>query len=270
MVTYVYDAQGTKQTMKAVHGDTTDVTDYVGGFVYANSALSFFSSPEGRVVKNTSGNYEYQYAITDHQGNTRVVFTSAAQTSQAVTATFESASQTTEATKFQNYPSGSGINPVSTNNHTPGGTGFQYLNGGYMGQVGVSKSYKVFPGDQLKIEAYGRYNAPTTTSSGLGNFAVALLSAFALPNPVGGETGTPSSGINSWGSIAAGGFGDGSTDNTDVKAFVNIILFDKNYNFLDVAYAQVNSSGAPSYITQSYTVKEPGMRSCMFLTNTLL
>jgi hypothetical protein len=30
------------------------------------------TKPEGRVVKNASGNFEYQYAITDHQGNTRV------------------------------------------------------------------------------------------------------------------------------------------------------------------------------------------------------
>jgi hypothetical protein len=107
-----YDVGDAKQSMSHIHGDTTDVTDYVGGFVYTNSALSFFSSPEGRVVKNGS-NYEYQYAITDHLGNTRVIFTSATQSTQSVTATFETANQTTEAGEFTNYPSGAESSPKS-------------------------------------------------------------------------------------------------------------------------------------------------------------
>ncbi|MBN8650335.1 MAG: hypothetical protein J0L67_02845, partial [Cytophagales bacterium] len=74
-----------------------------------NNTLSFFSSPEGRVVKN-GANFEYQYAIADHQGNTRVVFSSVTPTTQTVTATYETAAQTTEATQFNNYPGGAGIN----------------------------------------------------------------------------------------------------------------------------------------------------------------
>ncbi len=74
----------------------------------------------------------------------------------------------------------------------------------------------------------------------------------------GGETGTASSAINSRGTLAAGGWGDGSTDSGHPKAFVNILIFDKNYNFLDVAYSQVTSSGSPAYITASYTIKEAG------------
>src|SRR5690348_12514884 len=88
-----------------VSGAST-TTDYVGGFVYNTNAgtsnLNVFSSPEGRVVKNGS-NFEYQYAITDHQGNTRVLFTSAAPVAQTVTAGFETANQTAEANNFSNY-----------------------------------------------------------------------------------------------------------------------------------------------------------------------
>ena len=254
----VYDAAGNKLSMRLYNtsGVLQTITDYVNGFVYENNVLTFFSSPEGRVVNN-AGTMEYQYAIADHQGNTRVVFTSAASTAQAVMATFESAAQASEALNFQNYPSSSGISPISSHNHTVGGTKSQYLNGGYLGQVGVSKSYKVFPGDQLQIEAYGSYVSQTGASN-LAAFAGALLSAFALPAPANGEVGTPSAGINTWGGIEAGGYSDGTSDNTDPKAFVNIVLFDRNYNFLDVAYAQVNSSGSPTYISASYTVKEAG------------
>ncbi|MEI9920872.1 MAG: RHS repeat-associated core domain-containing protein [Bacteroidota bacterium] len=231
----------------------TDSTTYVNGFVYTNGVLDFFGSPEGRVRKNGSS-YEYQYNITDHQGNTRILFTSAV---QKVKATFETASQATEATQFLNYPSSSGINPVNTNNHTPGGSKSQLLNGGSMGLVGVANSYAVLPGDTVTIEAYARYDA-STGSSHLSEFATYLLAAFNLPTPTGGETGTASSAINSRGALAAGGWGDGSTDSGHPKAFVNILIFDKNYNFLDVAYSQVTSSGSPAYIKASYTIKEAG------------
>jgi RHS repeat-associated protein len=68
---------------------------------------------------------------------------------------------------------------------------------------------------------------------------------------------TASSAINSWGSSAATGFGDGSNDSSHPKAFVNILIFDKDYNLLDFAYQQV-TSGTPSLVKASYTVKQPG------------
>jgi hypothetical protein len=170
LITYAYDAMGTKLMSKTYNASAALQTtmEYVNGFVYTNSALSFFSSPEGRVVKNGS-NYEYQYTITDHLGNTRVLFTSVAPTAQSVTATFETANQTSEATSFSNYPSTSGINVVATYVHS--GSNSQYLNGGYAGMVGVSKSYKVYPGDQVSIQAYASYNAPGSTGSAITNFA---------------------------------------------------------------------------------------------------
>jgi RHS repeat-associated protein len=256
-ITYTYDAAGNKLKVVTNDGTTTTTTDYVGGFVYTNNALSFFSSPEGRVVKNGSG-LEYQYAIADHLGNTRVLFTSATPTAQVATATFEDTEQPTEAGQFQNYPSTAGINVVASNNHTEGGTKSQYLNGGYMGMVGVAKSYKVYPGDKVQIDAYARYNAPSATNSSLTNFAGALLAAFALPTPGVGETGTASSAVQSWGAVEAGGFADGSPANGLPKAFVNIILFDKNYKLLNFSFAQVTSSGVSALVTQNITVKEAG------------
>ncbi|MGI6339283.1 MAG: RHS repeat-associated core domain-containing protein [Bacteroidales bacterium] len=51
-------------------------TDYCGPFVYetvsGTRSLKYIISPEGRVVKNGS-NWDYEYNLTDHLGNVRIV-----------------------------------------------------------------------------------------------------------------------------------------------------------------------------------------------------
>ncbi|HEY9006027.1 MAG TPA: DUF6443 domain-containing protein [Ohtaekwangia sp.] len=265
-IDYVYDASGNKLKMTTTIGSTVTTIDYVGGFMYTNNTLSFIPSPEGRVVKNGS-NYEYQYAIADHQGNTRVVFTSAAPAVDSKTASFETPSA--EQANFQNYPTGGKLNNTATNNHTTAGTGSLLLNGGYAGLVGVAKSYRVFPGDKLQVDAWGMYrNLSTGSSSQLTQFAGALLSAFSLSAPVAGETGTASAALNTVGGFEAAGYGDGSSDNTHVRAFVNIMLFDKNYKFVDAAYAQLLATSEGVYVSmsKSYTVKEEGY-AYMYVSN---
>jgi RHS repeat-associated protein len=205
--------------------------------------------PEGRVVMTNS--QEHQYHLKDHLGNVRMTITSRI-TPQTFTAGFESANQTTEATKFNNYPSSAYINNVATNAHA--GTSSQYLSGGYNGQVGLAKSFSVMPGDLVSIQAYAKYNTPTSTPSNITAFAAALLSAFSLPTPGPGEVGTPSAALSSWGAGEAGGYGDGGT--STLKVFVNILIFDRNFVFKDVAYAPLVTSGA--LMSASYTVKEPG------------
>ena len=248
---YFYDAAGNKTKVQVWTGSPlvlTSTTDYVGGFVYENNNLSFFSSPEGRVVKN-GANFEYQYAIADHQGNTRVLFTSAAPAAQPVTADFEAATNG----NFQNYVNRSAF---SLFNRTVGGTTSQLLNGGVNGQVGLAKTYRIYAGDKVKIEAYGKYTNASSTSSNLSGFASALLNAYALPAPVGGEVGTPSAGLNTWGGLVAGGSGGGGT----VKAFVNIIVFDKNYKLLDMMWDPLdpaaNQVGATPIIAHDYMMRE--------------
>jgi RHS repeat-associated protein len=205
---------------------------------------------------------EYQYNLKDHLGNVRVTFTSQPMASQEVTATFENANQTAEILNFDSYPTGGGqINTQATNAHS--GTNSQLLNGGYNGLVGVAKSYSVMPGDVVQIQAYAKFSTGTSTASSLTSFAGALLAAFHLPTPAGGETGTAAAGINYYGSLEAGGNQNGSSGSTP-KIFVTILLFDKNYNFLDVTYQRVANSG--DLMSASYTVKEPGY-AYMYVSN---
>lgn len=261
-IEYVYDAAGSKLTMRTYQGATLlTTTNYSGSFVYegASPVLSFFGSPEGRIVKNGS-TFEYQYAIADHQGNTRVVFSSVTPTPEAKTANMEAATNT----DFFNY-----TNRVAFNlfDHTDAGTTFTYaqkLTGGSNAQVGVAKSYKVYAGDKVKIEAWAKYQNPTSTSSNLSGFATALLAAFGVPAPGGGETGTASAALNNWGGLVVGGNGGSSSG---PKAFVNIIVFDKNYKLLDASWEAVDPAAnqvgaspvvAHDYLMKEYTVREEG------------
>jgi RHS repeat-associated protein len=73
-VNYLYDATGNKLSKETRINYTTETTtDYVGSFIYENGTLQTILTPEGRVVVDGT-NYEYQYFLKDHLGNTRVTF----------------------------------------------------------------------------------------------------------------------------------------------------------------------------------------------------
>jgi hypothetical protein len=72
-IQYLYDAMGTVLQKIANDGTTTTTTTYIDGFVYVNSVLSYFPTPEGRVTNN-NGSLTNEYMLTDQQGNARVTF----------------------------------------------------------------------------------------------------------------------------------------------------------------------------------------------------
>jgi RHS repeat-associated protein len=163
---------------------------------------------------------------------------------------------------FQNYTNTTNWDLMD---HTEfgGSTYSQKLTGASGQQVGVAKSYKVYPGDKIRIKAYAKYQGSSGTSN-LSGFAGALLSAFGLPTPGGEEVGTPSAVVNAWGSLIAAGEGHEAT--SEPKAFVNILVFDKNYNFLDMAWDQIDGGEqigvSPKAdfdsLSQEYTAREEG------------
>jgi len=272
VIAYVYDAGGNKLTQKLYNGAALQTTThYVNGFVYeavttGSPALSFFGSPEGRIVKNGS-NLEYEYSIADHQGNTRVVFSGAAQSAHTTTVNFESASDTV-------------MNYTRTNfelmDHTDfSGSTYTYsqkLTGGVNSQVGVAKTLKVYPGDKVKIDAYAKYYNPTSTSSNITGFALALTGAFGVTSGSTGEALKAYNTLNSYGGIIAAGGSGGSSSHP--KLFVNILLFDKDYNFLDAAWEQIDGGEqvgatpktAHDLMSKEVTVKEAGY-AYVFISN---
>lgn len=270
-IEYVYDAGGNKLTQKLYQGATLQTTtEYVNGFVYekagsGSTTLSFFGSPEGRVVKNGS-NLVYEYSISDHQGNTRVVFSSSA-SAVTFTANFESGTNT----DFPNYPEVVRSSLSLFNHTTPSGTYSQKLTGASGSQVGVAKSIKVYPGDKVKIDAYAKYYNPSGTASNIAGFALALTGAFGVTSSSTGEMLKAYNTLNNYGGIIAGGGSGGSSSYP--KLFVNILLFDKDYNFLDAAWEQIDGGeqiGATptnhDLMSKEVTVKEAGY-AYVFLSN---
>ncbi len=238
-VAYTYDAAGSKLKMVSTVSSVATTTDYVGGFIYTNNALAYFASPEGRIVKNGS-NYEYQYSIADHQGNTRVLLTSAAQAPVPVSANMEASTNA----NFESTSYGNRINFDLFDHTDVGNDGTDYaqkLTGAASSQIGVAKSYKVYAGDKVKLEAYAKYWNTSSSNSNLTAFAAALTSAFGVSSSSTGEALKAYNALNSFGGLVATGTGH-SSNSGDPKAFVTILLFDKNYNFLDAAWDQLDDT----------------------------
>jgi RHS repeat-associated protein len=71
-----YDAAGTMLTRKRINSsDTTEeIRDYIGGIEYVDNALESVHHAEGRVYFGGSSTERYDYALTDHLGNTRLLY----------------------------------------------------------------------------------------------------------------------------------------------------------------------------------------------------
>jgi RHS repeat-associated protein len=73
-INYTYDSGGILLRKQAYDNNVLQkTTDYIDGFVYENSSLSYFAMPEGR-VRNTGSALKPEYMIADQQGNVRVSF----------------------------------------------------------------------------------------------------------------------------------------------------------------------------------------------------
>ncbi|WP_176852183.1 DUF6443 domain-containing protein [Mucilaginibacter sp. OK268] len=71
-ITYTYNSAGKMIRKQQFDNNALQVTtDYIDGFVYLNSTLSYFGMPEGR-VRNTGGALKPEYIISDQQGNARI------------------------------------------------------------------------------------------------------------------------------------------------------------------------------------------------------
>jgi YD repeat-containing protein len=192
-IEYTYDASGNKLRMRILQGTTPlDTTDYVGNYVYDGGKLKYFGSPEGRTIMN-GGKPEYQYAIADHQGNTRVVFTSAAQTPSAPVATFEGDAND----QSPQYSMGGNVVSFFAANHTPSGIKVVRMN--QTTPVGPSKSMKVYPGDKVGMEIWSYFEGSSgwgTSNKGMAALITNVATVFGGVSGGAGESGVIYSAVN--------------------------------------------------------------------------
>ncbi|MFN5168110.1 MAG: DUF6443 domain-containing protein [Cyclobacteriaceae bacterium] len=259
-VEYTYDAAGTKLTVRTYQGTTLQTTtNYSGGFVYegAAPALSFFSSPEGRVVRN-GANFEYQYAIADHQGNTRLIFSSVTPAPVSQTATFENPGG--DAMVFGRVPTTSPhwATFVAANN-TPGGNKVIRLNQNY--PVAATRSIRVYPGETVAAEVWCYYEGGTYSSSqGITPWITAVASAFGGVSGGGGESGSIFNGVNN----AISTFGmSGNQGSNRPSAYLNYIIFDQQYKVINMGWTAVPTSA--NFAKQKITVNAPQIKEPGFV-----
>lgn len=222
---YTYDATGAKLAMEE-YDNTTLIksTKYVGGFVYENDTLRYFASPEGRVVVD-NGTYEYQYALSDHQGNTRTVFTSKEETLE-FTATFEtSISGLREDTDlYENVDSNNEVSFTAAN-HTPSGSKVYRMNQSNPSGPGIM--LRVYPGDTVEPSVYAYHENSSgygTSSTSLAAMISAIAGAFGGVNGSGGESQAIYDTFND--ALGVLGLGGNQSD-TYPAAYLNYLFFDE-------------------------------------------
>lgn len=240
-IQYTYDATGRKlkQEVFDANNSLTKKTEYAGEFFYENDTLKFINHEEGRIVM-TSIQPEYQYHLKDHLGNVRLTF-STKNESESNTATLEEANLNVEQSQFLRYVNTRRIK-ATLFDHTNGTSiGYsQRLNGTTNEKYGLAKSLSVMPGDTLKVEVFAKYVDPE--SSNWNQLLTDLMAA--VTNNTGGIV------VDGWGySTSTASFSYGGLVNTSgssataPKAFLNWIIFDRDYVMKDAGFIQISQAG---------------------------
>jgi RHS repeat-associated protein len=242
---YIYDATGRKLRQQ-VYGATPKTTDYAGDFFYENDTLRFINHEEGRVVPDGSG-WEHQYHLKDHLGNVRMTFTSKVEVEEE-TATLETANVDDEVANFLRYENASRVYSIhfdQTNNpppvppspdNTPGFA--QRLNGSENEKYGLARSLSVMPGDTVRAEVYGKY-VDSDTVNWTGAFSTLIGQVLA---GTGGVVFEGASYAGSTSGFLYAGLQDTGGSTGGPKAYLNWLIFDRDFNFIDGGYSRMSSA----------------------------
>jgi RHS repeat-associated protein len=262
-IVYTYDAAGIKLKKEVFEGNGTTTTYYHGSLQFVEKEgfdtpeenharmLDFIMTDEGRAVPGTSvGDYDYEYFVKDHLGNTRAVVTTA-DNANIFTADME----TEDPEGFEN------VNETrhqdALYNRTPNGSYMSYLNPMENGHVvGPALSLKVQPGDSVKMEAYVQYNGSVSTGNTVEGVASAIAGAFGYAGTA--ETQYILDVFN--GAFAAASLLEGYDDNYP-RIYLQYLYFDEHFGLIDYGYQQVGygiAEGSWEKLSHQQLVTEEG------------
>jgi RHS repeat-associated protein len=204
---------------------------------------------------------EYQYNLKDHLGNVRVTFTTK-QDIEAKTATFEAANASAERPDFLRYSNARRIQAAIFDHTNGSSTGFsQRLSGSANEKYGIGRSISVMPGDVIDMEVYAKY-----VDSNTANWTSALTTLMGQissgsSSVVFDEAGYPSS----TSSFPYGGLITTSPNSGAPKAYLNWLVFDRDFNFINGGFKGMSTSAkengadvAHEKLDGQLTITEPG------------
>jgi RHS repeat-associated protein len=206
---------------------------------------------------------EYQYNLKDHLGNVRVTFTTKDETVSDV-ATYEAANINVEQSKFLRYPTAKRINATIFDRTNGAAIGYsERLNGSTNEKYGLAKSLSVMPGDVINAEVYAKYVDPVTSN---WTGALTTLMAQIAANTAGvvvdgsGYSTSTSTFPSTYGGLQS------KTDNGAPKAYLNWLIFDRNYVFQTGGFKQITTAGKEAgsdvahelVASPSITITQPG------------
>lgn len=261
-INFLYDAAGIKLQKTVNDNGDIKTTDYIGGFIYQGNKLQHYAHEEGRVRQNDQGNLVYDYYIKDHLGNTRVTFTTEANTVNVYKATMESENDTDgnniaafEEQYFYNLDESRSSAVSAANQSTTGDDGCTTCNetaitNGQTQPIGPAIILDVMPGDEVDLEVWA-YNQAGISSSTSRISSTALVSGLVnafVPNGAGTELiNQTTAEFNAVSGYLTGGGGTGSTT---PFAFLNYIVFDSDFDRVSQGHQRVSSTiGAKHLLT---------------------
>ena len=234
---YVYDATGTKLQQKVVQvGGKSKITDYVQGFHYEDSQLSFLQHDEGRLMMEDRA---YHYDLKDHLGNSRVTFSSKPVTTTAMAsmemsaapeeeAVFEGVAESRQTLAFHNTtdPSITEPEPQQVATLMPG-------------EQGPSKSLQVYQGDTVRLKVNARYETTPQQVQGLEGVATEVVGAVQKT-----ASGLESSGVSE-GVSGLGATGALANEQQEApQAYLNYLVYDEDYQLVDQGFVAVSEAAA--------------------------
>jgi len=298
-ITYIYDAVGNKLEKRTDEVEATynnniakqTTTSYLGGFVYENNVLQFFSHEEGRVrwtPVNGVNAFVYDYFIKDHLGNVRMVLTEEEKVDHYPTATLEGTGagspvenekayydinnsyiqyQSTSLTTH--YINDNGTNNPNTFGNRNATSSKMYKLNAATNRTGLGMLLKVMSGDKINIlgKSYYNYNGGGVSNTLFD--ASALISAFLT---VGGSSniavihGATTTALNANTSGTVVPLNAFSNTNpvdpyNNVKAGIAFILFDEQFKYAGSGFDPVDASssgGLKSHVLPPINVPKNG------------
>lgn len=255
-----------EQVITVPAGHTTLEAGVVWNAVAAGEQFFLNDFEITKLTTNTTP--EYQYNLKDHLGNVRLSFTTKDEV-ETNTATLETVNMNLEQSQFLRYANAKRIQASlfdRTNGSAPTTTtGYSVrLNGSTNEKYGLAKSLSVMPGDVINTEVYAKYVDPT--SSNLNSMLTNLMSQIAASTVGVVVDGTAYGSSTASFPTSYGGL-VGKTDNGAPKAYLNWLVFDRNFVFITGGFKQVTTTGKEAgtdvphervFNTSPITITQPG------------